>query len=445
MSEQQPTRVYPPCPTWASESKRPIRERLREGALGSIAVVKSRFDRYGDTFYTSNAGTPMYVMRHPDAMYDVLVKEGSRFIKRRKDLDAFFGNGLFPASGELWRRQRRLIQPAFSNQRIHGYIPVMAAHADRMLDGWRSGEERDFGRDMMELALSIVCQTVFNHDPRGEEDEVRRVMKVFQETAGRVDLFPGWVPTLRHLRQKSAVNALDALMYGMIDARSGAVNEGDLISVLKNVRDEEGTMSRRQLRDELVTLYLAGHETTALGLSWVFHFLAGSPEKEAKLHQELDQVLGDRVPTAEDLDRLPYTSAVIMESLRLCPPFYILPRVAAEEVHAGGWDIPAGAELVLWVFLAHRDERWFPRPYDFEPERFLPDGPGAAHPHAYLPFGLGQRTCLGRHFATVELQVVIARVAQRFKLRRVPGPSMGLNTRATLGPSRPIRLKVEAR
>lgn len=433
---------YPPGPTWSSERKRPLKELYEEVSHGLLPHVRARFKRFGDIYFVKNQKTPMYVTRHPDHLHEILVTRASSFLKRKKDVDMFLGDGLLTSDGELWRKQRRLIQPAFMRQNIARYAEVMVEHTEKLLSEWKSTEVRDINRDMMELTLSVVCKALLDHDTVGDNDAVARAMTVLQNTAGRIDIFPKWFPSLLHLRQWSAVKALDDIIMPMIDRRTAENKGDDLISQLKF--GGEG-MERQQLRDELVTLFLAGHETTALSMTWAFFLLAQNPAEEAKLHGELARVLGGRSPKFEDLEALVHTRLIVQESMRLFPPLYLLPRVAREDTEVGGYEIAAGSEVLCWVYFVHRDERWYPRATEFRPERFLPESSEIKHPHAYYPFGAGPRACIGRHFAMVEAQLMLAAIAQKFRLRLASGQDVKLNTRVTLGPLQPIRMTLEAR
>ena len=233
------------------------------------------------------------------------------------------------------------------------------------------------------------------------------------------------------------------MIFGIIDERQRAPGD-DLVSQLLHGADGEG-MARQQLRDELVTLFLAGHETTALALTWSFFLLARHPEVEASLHEELDRVLGGRPPTYEDLERLEGPRLAVQEAMRIFPPLYLLPRVAKEDTELGGYPLAAGSEVLLWVYFMHLDPRWFPRPTEFRPQRFLPGSGEVLHPHAYAPFGAGPRACLGRNFAMVEAQLLLAAIAQRFRVRLAPGQDVRLNPRVTLGPQQPIQMVLQAR
>jgi cytochrome P450 len=438
--------THPPGPTWGSERRRPLRDLYEEVAYGLLPHVRSRFERFGDMYFLKNPSGPMYVTRHPDHVHEVLVTRASSFVKRKKDLDSFLGQGLLTSDGELWRKQRRRIQPAFQRQQIARYASIMVEHTERLLkERWAPDEERNLNRDMMELTLGIVARALLDHDTRGDNDAVARAMTVLQDTAGRLDLFPRWLPTLLHRRQRRAVAALDRIVCPMIDAKRERKGGGDLISQLLAHADEDGTMSTAQVRDELVTLFLAGHETTALAMTWTFFLLAQNPSREAELFDELDRVLSGRVPAFEDLESLPFTRAVVEESMRLFPPLYILPRVARENTEIGGYEIPAGAEVVLWIYFMHRDGRWFPNPTEFRPARFEAGSDEIRHPHAYAPFGAGPRACIGRHFAMVEAQLILATIARSYRVELIPGQDVRLHARVTLGPNRPIRVKLVPR
>jgi cytochrome P450 len=419
---------------------------MEEVSYGLIPHVRARFKRFGDIYYYKNLSTPMYITRHPDHIHEVLVHRSTSFLKRSRDLGVFLGKGLIVADGELWRKQRRLIQPAFHRANIARYADVVVEHSQRMLEQWKPGDERDLNREMMELTLSIVCKSLMDYDTHGDNDAVAQAMTVLQNTAGRPDPMPRWMPTPMHYKQNKAVKALDGIIYPMIDSRTSENRGTDLISQLKFGTDEqEGGMDRVQLRDELVNLFLAGHETTALAMTWTFFLLAQTPGVEAKLHEELDRVLGKRAPTFEDLEALEYTRLTIQESMRLFPPLYLLPRVANEDTEIGGYEIAKGSEILMWIYFTHRDERWYPKALDFSPERWLPDSGGILHPHAYFPFAAGPRACIGRHFAMVESQLMIATIAQKYRLRLKPGQDVKLLSRVTLGPLKPIQMMLDPR
>jgi cytochrome P450 len=236
---------------------------------------------------------------------------------------------------------------------------------------------------------------------------------------------------------------MDAIVYGLIDERGQGATGTDLLSVLCAAVDADA-MTRTLLRDEVLTLFLAGHETTSHALTWTFWLLSQNPEHEARLHAELDAVLGDRAPTVGDLERLPYTEAVVAESMRLYPPAYVISRMANEDAHIGEWEVPAESEVLVWIWFAHHDARWFAEPDAFRPERFLPGAP-APPACAYLPFGAGTRTCIGKRFATMEAALVVATIARRFELCALPGAAPRLDLNVTLSPQGGLPMSIRAR
>lgn len=436
----------PPGPTWITESRRPWKEIVEDHTRGLLPIVRSRFERFGDIVYATDlTGKPLYSIRHPDHIHEVLVTRAADFEKRSKDLSTFLGRGLLTSDGEFWRTQRRLIQPAFRKEYLARYATTMVEHAQRMVDAWVPGELRDLNREMMEVTLSVVAKTLLDYDTVGDNDGVARAMAVIQETAGFPDPLPRWVPTTLHKKQQAALDALDGIIYPLIDERTEANRGDDLLSQLKFPDDGSEPMPREQLRDELVTMFLAGHETTALSLTWTFYLLSNNRGVEAELHEEIDRVLDGRAPTFEDLDRLPYARCVVQEGMRMFPPLYLLPRVAKQDTEVGGYPLKAGANVLIWIYFLHRDERWFPYHAEFIPKRFLPEVGGVLHPHAWLPFGGGPRACIGRHFAMAEATLMLAVIAQRYRPRLAPGQDVRMNARVTLAPQFPIQMELDPR
>ncbi len=409
-----------------------------------LGFVGGRFEKYGDIYFTISNSDPLFVTRHPEHAHELLVKKAAAFAKRSEDLRPVLGDGLLTANGRLWRRQRRRIQPAFSHQRLQVYASSMVEATDRMLDTWEKGQSQDIVQTMMRLTLGIVCKTLFDHDISEDAGRVAEAMTVLQDSAAQADLLPRWLPTPLHQRQQRAIDRLDSIIYELIEARRKAPAQ-DLSSQLVHPAPGEESMSATQIRDELVTMFLAGHETTSLALTWALYLLAQHPEVEAKLHAELDSVLGGRAPTMEDLPKLPWTQCVIKESMRLYPPAYVVPRIALESVQIGGYDLRPGSEIILWVYFMHRDERWFEAPQSFLPERFEPGSALLRNPSAYLPFGAGSRACIGQHFAMMEAQLVLAAVARRFALRLEPGQTIVPRPRITLTAGSPILMRASKR
>jgi cytochrome P450 len=449
MAASVPTPRVPPGP--------PLRQGLSNLAYyyrfwrDSIGVVGERFDRYGDIYYAPSASGALYVLKHPEHHWEVLVRDGAKYGKTHTAFDALervLGRGLLTTDGDEWRRQRRMVQPAFGPKRMHEYADAMADETRRTVDRWYKDETRDTSRDMMGLTLRIVSRTLFGHDVRGDTDDVARAMASLQTFIGAVDLLPDWVPLPGRKRAADGIAALDRIIYGIIEDRRRATPRPDLLQMLVDAVDEEGDGGRladKEIRDQLVTLFLAGHETTSLALGWTFYLLARNPAAESRLHAELDQVLGDRAPAYEDLENLPWTRQVIEEAMRLYPPAYTVARRAEEDAEIGGYPVAKGSEIIHWIWWTHRDPRWFPEPEAFKPERFTPEEEKKRPKLAYLPFGAGARACIGKVFAMVEAQLILATIAQRVRLELVPGQDIRPFPRITLAAKPGIRMIVRRR
>jgi cytochrome P450 len=318
---------------------------------------------------------------------------------------------------------------------------------------WHDGQTLDIAQEMMHLTLAIVGKTLFDTETEAEAEEVREALTATMESFTRfmlpfaelLDRLP--LPATRRFEQARA--RLDAIIYGIInERRKSGEDRGDLLSMLIMAQDEEedgGSMSDEQLRDEAMTIFLAGHETTANALTWTWYLLSQHTEVEAKLHAEIDGLLGDRPPTAEDLPGLRYTEMVLAESMRLYPPAWILGRRALKDYEVGGFHIPAGSIVVLSPYVMHRDERYFPEPQRFDPERWTPEAKEARPQFSYFPFGGGPRRCIGEGFAWMEGILVIATLARRWRMRLVPGHSVATQPMVTLRPKHGMQMKLEQR
>ncbi|HEX8705098.1 MAG TPA: cytochrome P450 [Myxococcaceae bacterium] len=408
---------------------------------------------YGDVAYLTFLGQPTYVLNLPEHIEHVLVTKQRNYIKdklQRVLLGEFLGRGLLVSEGDFWLRQRRLMQPAFHRQRVAAYGQLMAEQSLRLRARWRDGERRDIAEDMMTLTLAIVVRCLFGLElEEGSAATVApaltRVMDHFSKMQSLV--VPGWVPTPENLGYRAAVKRL----YGTVDEivrrrRAAGSDTGDLLSMLLQTQDEDGSrMSDQQVRDEAITLMLAGHETTAITLSFCWDLLSRNPEAEAVLHQELDSVLGGREPTVEDLPALPFTEAVVKESLRLFPPAWSLSREAVEADEVAGWQIPAGAAVWLNQWTVHRDPRFYDEPLAFRPQRWL-DGLERRLPRfAFFPFGGGPRLCIGLSFAMMEARLALAILAQRFRVTRISEGAVELLPSITLRPKHGMPMKLAAR
>lgn len=407
---------------------------------------------YGDVVRMRFFYLTVHFLYNPDHIEYVLSTNAKNFIKSRSLRTPFFrrlvGNGLLTSEGEEWKRQRRLAQPAFHRQRISGYGDVMVEYADRMISGWNPGESRDIHRDMMKLTLEIVVKTLFNADISGDADKVGRVLskmvKPFASQATVKWILDNRLPTPTNRRFNADAREIDDIVFRLIaERRSSGADQGDLLSVLLAAQDEDGSqMTDRQLRDEVMTLFLAGHETTALTLSWAWYLLAQNPEVEKSFHAELDEVLDGRLPTVADMPRLKYTEKIAKESMRLYPPAYGVGREAIQEFELGGYRIPAKAQLFMFQWVTQRDPRFFPEPNRFSPERWTEEFTNSLPKYAYFPFGGGPRACIGNYFAMMEVVLLLATIGQRFRFSLLPDHQVSLMPAMSLRPTDgiPVRL-----
>ncbi len=404
---------------------------------------------YGDTVYLGLPGMRMFLLNHPRDIETVLRHQADSFVKDRflQASRRLFGDGLLTAEGELWRRQRKLAQPAFQLQRIQAYAGAMTDATSQMLERWQLGEERNLHADLMKLTLDIVGQTLFGTDMERYGQEIAAsFLDLTDFFASPAALSKTWqlVPTPGNLRYRRAVRRLEQIIAGLIESRRSQVVAGDdLLSRLMGATDEAGTqMSDRQLRDEAITFVLAGHETTALALTFAFLLLGDHPDVERRLAEEVASVLGGRIPTPADVPRLEYATWVIKESMRLYPPAWSIGREAVADVQVGEYTIPKKAQVLLAQWVVHRDERFFPEPQAFRPERW-----GAAETQslprcAYFPFGDGPRICIGNQFAMMEAVLVLTTIVARHRLELVPRQKLDLLPSITLRPKHGVHVIV---
>jgi cytochrome P450 len=413
-----------------------------------LEFMRAMTRRHGDVVVLPMANTDVWLFSHPDQIEQVLVSDARSFIKDRTthELSRVAGNGLLTSEGDFWRRQRRLMQPAFHRDRIAGYAGSMVAATGRMLHGWRAGERRDLHAEMMRLTLDIVAKTLFDSDLAADAqvigDSIATLSNRFME------VLPLLVPVLNELptpgarRMRRAIAALDEVITRMIREHRRVPGEGrgDLLDMLLSARDEDGSrMSDQQVRDEVTTLLLAGHETTAIALTWAFHLLCAHPAVDEKVAEEV-RALGDRPLALADLPRLRFCEQVVMESLRLYPPAWAIGREATCDIEVGGWRVPRGAQIWLSPWLVQRDARWFDEPLAFRPERWAGDLQKKLPRHAYFPFGGGPRVCIGNSFAMMEATLLLAGILQkwRFVAERAPRPQPAVTLRP--GGGLPVRL-----
>ncbi|MCC6555356.1 MAG: cytochrome P450 [Polyangiaceae bacterium] len=392
---------------------------------------------------------PIYLVSRPDLVEEVLVRDHRSYIKDRttRDLSEILGGGLVTSEGEAWRRNRKLAQPAFHRERIASYGETMIRLAEEAIGGWAPGQQRDVHADMMRLTRAIVARTLFDVDVAADARELDAALEVvIQRFAGVPPGLPlvRRIPTPGKRRFDRARARLDALIHGIIaDRRARGGARGDLLATLMSAVDDEGRgMSDRQLRDEIMTLFLAGHETTASALTWTFVLLSRHPAVREELSRELHEVLGGRAPDVADLPRLRFTERVVVESMRLFPPVWAIGREAIEPASIGPFPVRPGAQVWISQYVIHRDPRWFDDPGAFRPERWEGDLARRLPRYAYFPFGGGPRVCIGNAFAMMEAVLLLATIARRFRLELVPGHPVEAAAQVTLRPKRGARVTV---
>ena len=400
-----------------------------------------------------------YLLNHPDWIEDVLVTNQANFTKSRmlERARVLLGDGLLTSEEDFHCRQRRLVQPAFHRDRLAGYAASMVDCAARCRDQLQSGAEFDVSQLMMRLSMAIVARALFSADIESEADDISGALgQVFELFEALLMPFSEWLeklplPSVR--RFERARDRLDQIVYRLIaERRASGGDTGDLLSMLLLSQGEEGDSGKscgrltdKQVRDEALTLLLAGYETTSNALTWTWYLLSQNPEAESKLHAELDRVLAGRLPALDDLPRLRYTESIFAESLRLYPPAWAIGRRAKQDFSIGEYTIPARSIVLMSPWVVHRDARWFFDPLKFAPERWQTTEIESRPKFSYFPFGGGARVCLGERFAWMEVILVIATLAPRWRLRMASGQRVETKARITLRPKHPIRMIVERR
>jgi cytochrome P450 len=409
---------------------------------------------YGDITYFRLGRRPCLLVNHPDLIEQIVVKQNRNFIKpfpfryTRKVL----GNGLLTSEGPFWLRQRRLAAGAFHAERIAGYGSDMVESTTRMLDGWQDGQTRDVHADMMQVTLDIVARTLFGADVTDQSHDIGEsllhALRSFSANFGRRLPLPSWIPTVGNRRAKAAVRGLNQVVQQIVEQRRREdTPRKDLLSMMLHARDEDdgSQMTDEQLGDEARTFLLAGHETTAISLSWSFYLLATHPQIQAALADELDRVLQGRLPTAADVPNLKLTERVVLEAMRLYPPAFTIGREPLEDFQLGEYTVPAGTTIFMSQCVMHRDGRYYERPDAFDPDRWLPERSAGRPKMAYFPFGGGPRVCIGNTFAMLESMLVLATVASQWSMRLVPDQEIRLSPVLTLRPRYGIRVVLSKR
>src|SRR5216683_4178059 len=415
-----------------------------------LGFYKGCAEQFGDVVCVHLAHVRVYLIVHPRDIETVLVTNAGNFTKSAdyRALARVLGRGLLTSEGDFWKRQRSLIQPAFHRQSVQAYAAVMTRATSHMLDSWKDGDERNIHDDLMQVTLEIVAQCLYSAEVSDAAKQVGRAMEVvtgrFVANASLALLFSFEIPVFFAPREWRAIRELNGIIVNIIrERRSSNQPREDLLEMLLRARDADGNpMSDAQLRDEVMTLFLAGHETTAIALSWACCLIAQNPHIETKLAEELRAVLGDRVPTPEDLPRLRYTEMVLKEAMRLYPAVWGIGRKAVEECVLGGYRVPAGSNVFILQWRTQRDPRFFPDPERFDPERWRDDPvrSGKIPRFAYFPFGGGPRVCVGASFAMKEATLLLAMIQQKYHLEVVSELPIELFASVTLRPKHGIRV-----
>lgn len=432
------------------------------GHMGSfrkqpLEMLTAWWRRHGDALRFRLGRRTLYVFSHPDLAEEVLVKQSDRFVKvydplRPTGLALVLGNGLVTSSGEVWKRHRRIIQPIFHRSRIAEMADRMAQVGEQRIATWtnRVGGTIDIAAEMMQLALEVISQTMFSASMAQHIDRISHALQVsikhaFDSFSNPLFL-PLWVPTARNREFHAVMQFLDGLMYGLLaERRQSGAHHDDLLDLLLQARDEETGkgLTDQELRDEALTIFAAGHETTANALAWTWYLLATHPTARARFHEEVDRVLQGRTPNAEDLQHLPYTRALFEESLRLYPPAPAVQRKAATPTTVGGVSLPEGAFVLVGTYNLHRHPDFWSNPEEFRPERWL-DAERPSNRYAYMPFGAGPRTCVGLHFASVEGPLLLALIGRRYDLQ-LAQEIVEPHLMVTLRPKGGIRMTLQLR
>ena len=421
---------------------------------GPLDFFRELKEKFGDAARFTLFNERFILFSDPALVNEVLLTKQNSFRKGKalEGARVFLGNSLLVSEGEEHTRQRRLIQPAFHRGRIAGYAQIMAEKARVWTDAQRAGAEIDLAVEMNRLTLAVVAATLFGSDVGEEAGDIAESLTVIIENFNRM-LLPFWnilrrVPTPANFRLHEAHQRLNATIYRLIaQRRKEARDHGDLLSMLLAAEDAENPRKRLtdvEVRDQAMTLFLAGHETTANALAWTWHLLTQHEPVRVKMKAEIDAVLGaDRLPGLEDTARLPYTTAVFSESMRLFPPVWVVGRRALEDVTIGDYEVPRRTIVITSQYIVHRDERFWPNALEFRPERWLDEPAQAARPKfAYFPFGGGGRICIGDAFAWAEGVLILAVIARRWRFEAVTGHFVEVNPTVTLRPKNGLKMVV---
>jgi len=418
-----------------------------------ITLFQLLADKYGDIAHYKIGWNHIVFLNHPDYIREVLVVQNDNFIKERtvQRSKMLLGEGMITAEGADHRMQRQVAQPAFHRQRIPEYAGTMVREAMRTRDSWKVGEQRDIAIDMMHLTLKIVAQTLFATDLCDEVHELAGAINRIMGLYNFLVMLPAaeWLVHVRPPGLAAFVRArkrIDAVVYRMIEAhRREHRDRGSLLDMMLAASPDRSESSERSLRDQVITIFLAGYETVANALSWTWYLLSQNPDCESRMRVEIDRELQGRTPAYEDIPRLRYVEMVLAESMRLYPPAWAMGRYARNDFQLGDYFLPAKTTVLISQFVVHRDPRFFPNPLRFDPERFTAEAKARRTKFTYFPFGAGFRQCIGESFAWMEGVLVLATLAQRWKLRLVPEHRVEPEPLITLRPKFGMRMIVEER
>lgn len=418
-----------------------------------ITLFQHLAQEYGDIAHYKIGWNHIVFLNHPDYIREVLVVQNDNFVKERtvRRSKMLLGEGMITAEGTQHRAQRQVAQPAFHRQRIADYAATIVREAARMRDRWHDGEQRDIAIDMMHLTLNIVAETLFATDLRDEvhelADAINRIMGLYNFLV----MLPGaeWLVHMRPPGLAAFVRArkrVDAVVHRMIEAHRRRLSDGGrLLDLMLAASTDQSPASEKSLRDQVITIFLAGYETVANALSWTWYLLSQNPDAERRLHQEIDLELQGRLPGYEDIPRLRYAEMVLAESMRLYPPAWAMGRYALQDFSLGDYFLPAKTTVLMSQFVTHRDPRFFPDPLRFNPERFTPEAKARRTKFTYFPFGAGFRQCIGESFAWMEGVLVLATLGQKWQLKLVPGHAVEPEPLITLRPKYGMRMQVASR
>ena len=418
----------------------------------SLGFLKRIADEHGDIVHFKVGPIRVVLLNHPDYIKEVLSTQNSNFVKGRplKMAKELIGEGLLTSEGEFHKRQSRIIQPAFHRKMLESYAPAMTDCTVSLMNGWEDGTQVDMFEEMIRMSTAISGKTLFNVDTEQETPEINQALKDVMSLFGRISLpFSEWLFKLPLRSTRKFYNAkarLDETINRIIaERRQSKIEHEDLLSLLLDAQDSAGGMSDQQIRDEALTLFLTAFDTTSIALTWTWYLLSQNPAAETKLHEELDQVLQGRIPTVEDLPQLKYTRMVLGESMRIYPPIYLITRQALEDFEIGPYLVPADTIVLMSPYLIHHDARFHQNPETFDPDTWEEHAQGISSKYEYFPFSRGPRACIGEPYAWLEGVLVLATIAQSWRLKLVPGHPVELLQLINLRPKHGMMMELERR